>query len=526
MVNTAEQIAKRRTFAIISHPDAGKTTITEKMLLWGGALKTAGSVRGKKTGQFAASDWMAMEQQRGISVTSSAMQFIYKNKIINLLDTPGHADFSEDTYRTLTAVDSALMVIDGVKGVEQRTIKLMEICRMRSTPIMTFINKLDRGIKDAYELIDEVEQVLKINCVPITWPIGSGSNFMGVYHLLDDQIHLFTNFDKVQAQRNIIDGLESTAATAAIDDSMLQTLKEEIELIRGACESLDITQYLAGKQTPVFFGTAMSNFGVDLFLDLFSQHAPAPKDNSIQGGMLSSTDSECTGFVFKIQANMDPKHRDRMAFLRICSGVFEQGMKWYHCKSKKHIKTTGAVTFLAGKRAQFEKAYPGDIVGLFNHGTIAIGDSFTQGKDIKFTGIPHFAPELFKAVLPKNPLKSKQLKKGLQQLSEEGATQAFMPNDNNKIILGAIGVLQFEVVSFRLQNEYQVECIYEEINLFSVRWITCDDSTMLTEFKNQYRANLAVDQDGYLVYLAPSRVNLQLAQEKWPEVNFATTREH
>ena len=354
-MSVIEQIAKRRTFAIISHQNAGKT-ITEKMLLWGGALKTAGSVGAKKTGQFAASDWMAMEQQRNISVTSSAMQFIYKDKIINLLDTPGHADFSEDTYRTLTAVDSALMVIDGVKGVEQRTIKLMEICRMRSTPIMTFINKLDRGIKDAYELIDEVEQVLKINCVPITWPIGSGSNFKrGVYHLLDDQIHIFTNFDKAQAQRHIIDGLESSDVAAAIDESMLHTLKEEIELIRGACESLDITQYLAGKQTPVFFGTAMSNFGVDLFLDLFSQHAPAPKDNPIKGGILSSTDTECTGFVFKIQANMDPKHRDRMAFLRICSGVFEQGMKWYHCKSKKHIKTTGAVTFLAGKEHNLSK---------------------------------------------------------------------------------------------------------------------------------------------------------------------------
>jgi peptide chain release factor 3 len=526
MSQLAEHIAKRRTFAIISHPDAGKTTITEKLLFLGGALQSAGSIRAKKTGQYAASDWMAMEQQRGISVTSSAMQFIYNDKVINLLDTPGHADFSEDTYRTLTAVDSVLMVIDGVKGVEQRTIKLMEICRMRDTPIITFINKLDRGTKDAYELIDEIEKVLDIHCAPITWPIGSGTNFLGVYHLLSDEIHLYTNYDKPDHRPQIINGLDSAAATAAIEAEALTQLREEIELLKEASEPFDPELYLAGMQTPVFFGTAMSNFGVNLFLDLFSTHAPAPTSHATTDVQVNAADAECTGFVFKIQANMDPKHRDRIAFLRICSGEFTSGMKWYHCASKKQVNTTGAVTFLAGKREKFDTAYPGDIVGLFNHGTIAIGDTFTQGKDLKFTGIPHFAPELFKSVIAKDPLKAKQLQKGLVQLSEEGATQAFMPQKNNQIILGAVGVLQFEVVSFRLQHEYQVECLYQEINLYTVRWLFCDDETIFNEFKKAACANLAVDQDNYLVYLAPSRVNLSLTQEKWPQIKFATTREH
>ena len=522
----AAEVARRRTFAIISHPDAGKTTITEKLLLFGQAIQTAGSVKGKKGDKKATSDWMAMEQQRGISVTSSVMQFPYQDRTVNLLDTPGHEDFSEDTYRTLTAVDSALMVIDGAKGVEDRTVKLMEVCRLRDTPIFTFINKMDREVRDQIEVLDEVEDVLNIECAPITWPISMGKRFKGVYNLYTDTLHIFTPGQGHTIPDDIqIQGLESDEA-AEILGELLDELKEEIELVRGASHKFDMKLFLEGKQTPVFFGTALSNFGIREMLDYFVQWAPAPQYRYAGERVVQAVEPKFTGFVFKIQANMDPKHRDRIAFMRICSGSYERGMKMRHVRIAKDVKIADAVTFMAGERSNVEQAWPGDIIGLHNHGTIQIGDTFTAGENLKFEGIPHFAPELFRRVRLKDPLKMKQLKKGLQQLSEEGSTQLFMPGKNNDLIVGAVGVLQFEVVSYRLEDEYKVECIYEPISVNTARWVECDDPKMLGEFKRKAVENLAIDGGGHLTYLAPSRVNLSLTEERWPDIRFRATREH
>ena len=522
----AEEVATRRTFAIISHPDAGKTTITEKLLLLGQAIQTAGSVKGKKGDKAATSDWMAMEQQRGISVTSSVMQFPYKDRTVNLLDTPGHEDFSEDTYRTLTAVDSVLMVIDGAKGVEDRTIKLMDVCRLRDTPIFTFINKMDREVRDQIEVLDEVEEVLNIACAPITWPISMGQRFKGVYNLYTDTIHVFTPGKGHTLSDDIqIKGLDSPEAAAVLGE-LLDDLKDEIELVRGASHAFDMQEFLNGKLTPVFFGTALSNFGIREMLDYFVQWAPAPESRNAGERVVTATEPKFTGFVFKIQANMDPKHRDRIAFMRICSGTYERGMKMRHVRIGKDVKIADAVTFMAGERSNVEQAWPGDIIGLHNHGTIQIGDTFTGGEKLKFAGIPHFAPELFRRVRLKDPLKMKQLKKGLQQLSEEGSTQLFMPGKNNDLIVGAVGVLQFEVVAYRLQDEYKVECIYEPIAVNTARWVECDDTKTLDEFKRKAADNLAIDGGGHLTYLGPSRVNLSLTEERWPDIQFRATREH
>src|SRR5690554_6609569 len=519
-------VAKRRTFAIISHPDAGKTTITEKLLLWGQAIQLAGSVKGKR-GPHATSDWMEMEKERGISVTSSVMQFPYKDRIVNLLDTPGHADFSEDTYRTLTAVDSALMVIDSAKGVEERTIKLMEVCRLRDTPILTFINKMDRDIRDPIEVMDEVETVLDIQCAPMTWPIGMGRHFKGVYHLYNDVIHLYT-----QGQGNRIpddkriEGLDNPEVDALLGAEAAEELRMEVELVRGASHAFDLDAYRRGELTPVYFGTAMGNFGVREMLDGFVEYAPSPQPRETNTRSEEATDPQFTGFVFKIQANMDPKHRDRIAFLRVCSGKYEKHMKMRHVRIGKDIKIADALTFLASDRAHVEEAWPGDIIGLHNHGTIQIGDTFTMGEEMRFVGIPHFAPELFKRVQLKDPLKLKALQKGLQQLSEEGATQLFQPLDNNNLILGAVGTLQFDVVAHRLKEEYKVDCVYEPVNVQTARWVYCDDARKLEEFRRKASANLALDGGGYLTYIAPTRVNLQMTQERWPEIRFAATREH
>ncbi len=516
----------RRTFAIISHPDAGKTTITEKLLLHGGAINLAGEVKGKKASRHATSDWMELEKQRGISVTTSVMQFPYNGKIVNLLDTPGHEDFSEDTYRTLTAVDSCLMVIDAAKGVEERTIKLMEVCRLRTTPIMTFINKMDRDTKSPMEVLDEVEAVLKIKCAPVTWPIGMGQYFKGVYHLGTDTIHLYErgHGDHIH-QAKTIQGLNNPDLDAAIGD-LADELRIEVELVQGASHAFDQEAYLRGELSPVYFGTALGNFGVDLLLKGFTECAPEPQSRQTETREILPDEPKFTGFVFKIQANMDPNHRDRIAFLRICSGQFKKGMKLWQVRTQKPFQVNQAVTFLASNREQLDEAFAGDIIGIYNHGGIQIGDSFSEGENLKFTGIPNFAPELFRRVRLKDPLKAKALQKGLMQLSEEGATQIFKPIHSNDLILGAVGVLQFDVVAFRLLHEYSVECAYENVNVVSARWLKPQNAKALQALEQKAGEYLAKDGADHLTYLAPTRVNLQLAMERHPEVTFLATREH
>jgi len=524
-MNISDEIARRRTFAIISHPDAGKTTLTEKLLLFGGAIQLAGTVKGRKAARHATSDWMAMEKERGISVTSSVMQFPYRDHIVNLLDTPGHEDFSEDTYRTLTAVDSALMVIDVARGVEARTEKLMEVCRLRTTPVMTFINKLDREGRDPIELMDEVEEMLGIRCAPITWPIGMGKRFKGVYHLQTGVVHFYsaTHGGKVQ-EGEVIDDIADPRLDEIIGD-MAAELREELELVQGACHEFDQAAYLAGELTPVYFGSAINNFGVAELLDDFVRYAPPPQARETLTREVAPTEPAFTGFAFKIQANMDPQHRDRVAFVRICSGKYDKGMKARHVRLGKEVRLADALTFMASDRGHVDEAFSGDIIGLHNHGTIRIGDTFTAGEDLIFTGIPNFAPELFRRAVLKDPLKMKALQKGLDQLCEEGATQLFRPLINNDLILGAVGVLQFEVVAQRLADEYKVECRFEAVTTSQARWIRCKDEKMQEDFRRKLESNLSIDHAGELVYLAPTRVNLQMAEERWPEVEFLATRE-
>ena len=526
MAELSQEIARRRTFAIISHPDAGKTTLTEKLLLFGGAIQLAGAVKGRKAARHATSDWMELEKQRGISVTSSVMQFPYRDYIINLLDTPGHEDFSEDTYRTLTAVDSALMVIDGSKGVEERTIKLMEVCRLRNTPIMTFINKFDRESRDPVELLDEVEAVLKIRCAPVTWPIGSGRRFKGVYHLITDSTHLFSPQHGGRIQTGVeIRRIDNPELDSLLGDQAAE-LRNEIDLIKSASHDFKIVDYLHGGQTPVFFGSAVNNFGVRELLDHFVQHAPPPRDGLTITRPVAPAEPAFTGFVFKIQANMDPKHRDRIAFMRITSGAYHKVIKIHHVRLDREIQIANAITFMAREREQVDFACAGDIIGIYNHGTIQIGDAFTQGENLKFTGIPYFAPELFRRVVLRDPLRMKALQKGLDQLSEEGATQVFRPLISNDLILGAVGALQFDVVAYRLKHEYGVECSYDSIDVATARWIESDDSKKLEEFRKNGETRLALDRAGNLTYLAPTMVNLQLTMERWPQLKFLATCEH
>lgn len=518
---------KRRTFAIISHPDAGKTTLTEKLLLFGGAIQMAGAVKGRKAARHARSDWMQLEQERGISVTSSVMQFPYRDRLINLLDTPGHEDFSEDTYRTLTAVDSALMVIDAARGVEARTIKLMEVCRLRATPIMSFINKLDRDGREPLELLDEIEAVLQIECAPVTWPIGMGRDFRGVYHLVEDCVYLYQGREGATLSAPIrIDGLQSAVVEERLGAAGAGHLREEIALIRGASAGFDASRYLRGEQTPVFFGAAIHNHGVQELLDFFVEFAPPPQARETTARKVEPAESALTGFVFKIQANMDPGHRDRIAFLRICSGRYEPGMRLYHTRLGREVRVGDAITFMASDRKQVQDAYAGDIIGLHNHGTINIGDSFTQGEKLTFSGVPDFAPELFRRAVLNDPLKLKALHKGLAQLCEEGATQLFRPLQRNDLIIGAVGPLQFEVASFRLRDEYGVNCNFEGVNVVTARWIRCRDKAMLAELQKKLGPQLARDHTGELVFLAPTTVSLKLTRERWPGVEFAATREH
>ncbi len=516
---------KRRTFAIISHPDAGKTTLTEKLLLFGGAIQMAGAVKGRKATRHATSDWMRLEQERGISVTSSVMQFPYDGAVVNLLDTPGHEDFSEDTYRTLTAVDSALMVIDAAKGVEARTIKLMEVCRLRTTPIISFINKLDREGRLGIDLLDDIETVLDIECVPMTWPIGMGREFRGIYHLADDCAHLYQGRDGSRLpQVRRVNGLDSPELLAVLGEPFAAAFREEVELVRGATPTLDVARYLEGKQTPVFFGAAIHNYGVKELLDAFVRLAPAPQPRPTTTRIVAPDEPQFSGFVFKIQANMDPAHRDRIAFLRVCSGEYRQGMRLYHTRLGREVRVGDAITFMAADRQHADQAYAGDIIGLHNHGTINIGDSFTQGESLVFTGIPSFAPELFRRAVLKDPLKLKALQKGLAQLCEEGATQLFRPVLGNDSILGAVGPLQFEVASFRLRDEYGVDCVFEPVNVVAARWVR-GERAQLEEFTRKLAANATRDHAGELVYLAPSNVSLALTIERWPKLEFFATRE-
>ncbi len=522
----SREVARRRTFGIISHPDAGKTTLTEKLLLFSGAIQLAGAVKARKSGRHATSDFLEIEKQRGISVASSVMQFEYRDHVVNLLDTPGHQDFSEDTYRVLTAVDSALMVIDAAKGVEAQTIKLLDVCRMRDTPIITFMNKMDREVRDPLELLDEVESVLKIQCAPVTWPVGMGKTFRGVYHLLRDEILLFTpGEERADGEVEVIKGIDNPVLAERFPLEIEQ-LKMEVELVHGASHPFDLQRFLDGKQTPVFFGSAINNFGVREILNALLDWAPAPIERDATARVVNPNEQAFSGFVFKIQANMDSNHRDRIAFLRVCSGHFERGMKIKHLRINREIRVSNVVTFMASSREQVEEAYAGDIIGLPNHGNMQIGDSFSEGEVLQYTGIPYFAPDFFRSVRIRNPIKVKQLHKGLQQLGEEGAVQVFKPVDGGDLILGAVGMLQFDVVASRLQGEYGVDAMFEGTSTTSARWVTCDDKKILADFEKALSHNLAIDAAGNLAYLAPNNVNLKLTQERWPKVVFHTTREH
>ncbi|MBU1169851.1 MAG: peptide chain release factor 3 [Proteobacteria bacterium] len=520
-----KEIDKRRTFGIISHPDAGKTTLTEKLLLFGGAIQQAGAVKARKNDRHTTSDWMTIEQERGISVTSSVMKFNYKNFEINLLDTPGHKDFSEDTYRVLTAVDSAMMVIDSAKGVENQTEKLMAVCRMRNTPIMTFINKLDREGMNPLDIMGDIEDKLQIECTPLTWPIGMGKRFKGVYNIYKKELHLFS------PGSNAMDGAGITIKDLndpKLNDllgSQADELREDIELIEGAADPLDLDLYLKGTQTPVFFGSAVNNFGVRELLEVFVTMAPKPIPRMTLTREISPYEEPFSGFVFKIQANMDPAHRDRIAFLRICSGKFTKGMKVRHHRIGKEITLSNATIFMAQDRTHVEEAYPGDIIGLHNHGTIKIGDTFSIKEELKFTGIPSFAPEHFKRVILKNPLKTKQLQKGLTQLAEEGTVQVFKPMRGGQFILGAVGELQFEVTMARLKNEYSVDAIYEHVDYGVTRWVDCTNPKTLDSFKEKNLSNLALDSEGHLSYLTTSEWQLGFVMEQNPDIRFKKTRE-
>ncbi len=522
----AREMARRRTFGIIAHPDAGKTTLTEKLLLFSGAIQLAGTVKARKSRRHATSDWMEIEKQRGISVASSVMQFDYRGCVVNLLDTPGHQDFSEDTYRVLTAVDSALMVIDAAKGVEEQTIKLLHVCRMRATPILTFMNKMDRETRDPVALLEEVESVLKIQCAPVTWPIGMGKTFRGVYHLLRDEILLFTaGEDRADQEFEAIKGI-ANPRLAQMFPLEIEKLKADVALVRSALHPFESKAFLDGTQTPVFFGSAVNNFGVREILNALIDWAPAPRERDATLRTVAPGEAQFSGFVFKIQANMDPAHRDRIAFLRVCSGRFQRGMKIMHLRIAREIRVNNVVTFMASSREQVEEAYAGDIIGLPNHGNMQIGDSFSEGEMLPFTGIPYFAPDFFRSVRIRNPIKVKQLHKGLQQLGEEGAVQVYRPAAGGDLILGAVGVLQFEVVASRLQNEYGVDAVFEGTPVTCARWVTGEDKRMLAEFERTMVHNLAHDAAGNLAYLAPNNVNLQLTQERWPKLAFHETREH
>ncbi|WAI18324.1 MAG: peptide chain release factor 3 [Buchnera aphidicola (Acyrthosiphon caraganae)] len=523
-VNHEQELSKRRTFAIISHPDAGKTTITEKMLLFGKAIRISGTIKGRGSGKYAKSDWMNIEKERGISVTTSVMQFAYKNILMNLLDTPGHQDFSEDTYRILTAVDCCLVIIDAAKGVEERTKKLIDVTRIHNTPIITFINKLDRDSREPIEILDEIEKELKLNCIPVSWPMSCGKNFKGVYHIYDKIVDLY-KYKFFKKNFLNLDSCSDNLIDDYIGTDLAVHVRQELELITNIYPKFNKEKFLRGIITPIFFGSALGNFGINHVLDSLIKWAPSPLYRQSDKRKVNPQEKKFTGFIFKIQANMDLKHRDRIAFMRIVSGQYTKGMKLKHVRIKKNINISDAFTFLAGDRISINKAYPGDVIGLHNHGTIKIGDTFTQGEEIKFIGIPSFAPEIFRLIYLKNPLKQKQLKKGLVQLSEEGTVQVFRPILNNNLILGAIGILQFDVVIERLRLEYSIDAVYKKVNIILARWIKSDNHHSIYNFKKKYSTYLAYDTSNSLIYLAPSIANLNIVMTQNSDIFFDKTRE-
>jgi len=522
-----KEVSRRRTFAIISHPDAGKTTITEKILLFGGAINMAGTVKARKSKKFATSDWMEIEKQRGISVTSSVMKFAYRNFEINLLDTPGHQDFSEDTYRVLTAVDSALMLIDGAKGVEAQTKKLLEVCRMRNTPVMTFMNKFDRECRNPFDLLDEIESILKIQCSPLTWPIGMGRDFKGVYDMNAKTIRIFQK-DVSQKEFQIIQlkNLNDPQLDEVVGDALADQLREDLELLEGAGTPFSRSAYLSGEITPVFFGSALNSFGVHEFLDGFLEYSPFPRSREATERVVEPVEKNLTGFIFKIQANMDPAHRDRIAFMRICSGKFTRGMKIFHTRLQRMIKLNSTVTFMAKEREMMEEGYAGDILGLYDPGIFKIGDSFSMGEQLTFTGIPHFSPENFMRVRLADPLKGKQLEKGLVQLTEEGATQVFRSVASNNHILGVVGSLQFEVIKFRLLHEYNVEGVFEGVPYTCARWYHSPDEDIVKRFEERYLGQIATDVKNKKIFLCNSTWDLDYAVKKFEGLSFFQNSDH
>lgn len=519
-----DEIRKRRTFAIISHPDAGKTTMTEKLLLLGGAINMAGTVKARKASKHATSDWMELEKQRGISVTTSVMRFSYDDHEVNLLDTPGHKDFSEDTYRTLSAVDSALMLIDSAKGVEPQTIKLMEVCRMRNTPIVTFMNKLDREGLDPFELLENVEQVLGIDCVPLSWPIGMGKQFRGVYDIERKELRLFDASRRAGSGEVIpVSGPDDPKIAATVGDIAASQLLEELELLLGAGEDFDTEAFLSGKQTPVFFGSALSGFGVEEMLRSFVKYTPPPGPRPAMERMVEPDEESFSGFVFKIQANMDPRHRDRIAFLRICSGRFERGHKAKLTRLGREVKIANPIMFFAQEREIVEEAWPGDIIGIHDTGLIEIGDSFTDGEELNFRGVPSFAPEIFRRVHLENPLRMKNLRKGLEQLAQEGAVQLFIPLNSPDYIVGVVGQLQLDVLQHRLQGEYDVQGRFEGVQYATARWYCCDDEAALAKFEEALKSAIARDVRGRPVFLAESAWRLNYTKEQHPKIEFFAT---
>jgi peptide chain release factor 3 len=534
MTSFVHEVGRRRTFAIISHPDAGKTTLTEKLLLFSGAIQIAGSVKARKATRHATSDWMEIEKQRGISVASSVMQMLYRDHVINLLDTPGHKDFSEDTYRVLTAVDSALMVIDAANGVEAQTRRLIEVCRQRDTPIITFVNKMDREVRDPLDILDEVERELGMPCVPMTWPVGQGKTFGGIVNLRTNAMTVFESGSERLPQDFETIPLSEQAKLSERFAMEWQTAMDSMELATGASPAFDKEAFLAGKQTPVFFGSGVNNFGVMEVLDALVDLAPSPRprishltvNKQVQEKTIHPEDAGFSGVVFKVQANMDANHRDRIAFVRVASGQYKPGMKLKVQRTAKELRPTSVVTFLSQRREAVDEAYAGDIIGFTTHGGVQLGDTITDGPALQFTGLPFFAPELFMTVILKNPLRTKQLQQGLDQLGEEGAIQVFKPEAGGAMLLGAVGQLQFEVVQHRLKAEYDCDVRLESCQYTSARWITADTSAELREFTYAYPQRMATDAANALAYLCTSPYDVRLAQERFPKIHFHPLREH
>jgi len=522
----SNEINKRRTFAIISHPDAGKTTLTEKLLLFGGAIQTAGAVKSNKIKKHATSDFMEIERQRGISVATSVMTFEYNNILINLLDTPGHKDFAEDTYRTLTAVDSVILVIDSVNGVEAQTRRLMEVCRMRDTPVIVFINKMDRDGKNRFDLLEEIEKELNLPLHPMAWPINSGKDFKGVYNLAEKKLVLFAANTKGNDEDVVeITDLQSPVLDAKLGEKDAATLREDVELVDGVNGELKVADYLSAKVAPVFFGSAINNFGVKEMLDTFIRIAPEPQCRPTTTREVCPDDSKLSGFIFKIHANLDPKHRDRIAFMRICAGRFERNKYYHHVRLDKDIRFSNPYSFLARSKDVIEEAYPGDVVGLFDTGNFKIGDTLTEGEDFYFTGIPSFSPEIFKEVVNKDPMKTKQLEKGLLQLTDEGVAQLFTQFGGNKKIIGCVGELQFEVIQYRLLHEYTASVEFRTMPFYKACWLTSNEPSKLQEFARFKQANIAEDKDGHMVYLAQSEWFLNTERTNNPDITFHFTSE-